>query len=304
MIVVLLVTFLILSCLPLLHAATNGKISEPLCQESFSCPNLAPFKYPFYNNATDEGCRLIKVNCTSKGGEIQLGGQSYEIVEKGDSRHSMVIHNRTFEKLVKATSCEALMNNFTSPNPLSYSVYISPFIALFKCRNNFSYTDFYFDQPDYKSYNKCKDYNFYYKYLISNAIVSSDLPPTCQEIKLPVKVKTSENYKEVDDTNIFSLLSSSFFISFSPHSHSFIAASAFILVLSFVIFIIWRRYKNSPFSYFTSKDKSPSLECGVSVFSYRELESATQNFNPSHELGDGGFGAIYYGENLTFLQLY
>lgn len=220
MIIVLLVTFLILSFLPLLQAVTNDNISTPVCPESFTCPNLAPFNfmYPFYNiNATNERCGLIKVNCTKKGGEIQLGeGQSYEIVAKVDSRRSIVIHNSTFEKLVKATSCEALMNNFTSPNPLLYSISITPFIALFKCKNNLSYTDFYFDQPGYKSYNKCKYYNFYYKYLISNATVFSDLPHTCQEKKLPVKVKTPENYKEVDETNIFSLLSSSFSILFWP----------------------------------------------------------------------------------------
>ncbi|GAB2300010.1 hypothetical protein Dimus_034053 [Dionaea muscipula] len=35
---------------------------------------------------------------------------------------------------------------------------------------------------------------------------------------------------------------------------------------------------------------------GVQVFSYEELEEATNNFNESRELGDGGFGAVYYGE--------
>ncbi|KAK4755165.1 hypothetical protein SAY87_008922 [Trapa incisa] len=35
---------------------------------------------------------------------------------------------------------------------------------------------------------------------------------------------------------------------------------------------------------------------GVQVFSYEELEEATQNFNPARELGDGGFGTVYYGQ--------
>ncbi|KAL9226527.1 hypothetical protein vseg_002331 [Gypsophila vaccaria] len=35
---------------------------------------------------------------------------------------------------------------------------------------------------------------------------------------------------------------------------------------------------------------------GVKLFSYNELEEATGNFNESRELGDGGFGAVYYGE--------
>lgn len=35
---------------------------------------------------------------------------------------------------------------------------------------------------------------------------------------------------------------------------------------------------------------------GVQVFSYSELEEATDNFDSSKELGDGGFGTVYYGE--------
>ncbi|GKC71094.1 hypothetical protein Tco_1116977 [Tanacetum coccineum] len=215
MIVVLLVTFLILSCLPLLHAATSDKISEPLCLESFSCPNLAPFKYPFYNNATDEGCRLIKVDCTSKGGKIHLGRQSYEIVEKVNSGHSVVIHNKTFQNLVDTTSCEALMNNFTSPHPLLYSVSITPFITLFKCAKNLSYAeelDAYFDDRNYHSCKICEYHNFYHKYLISNATVPSDLPHTCQVIQLPVKQSWEFFNKVPNETNIFSLLSPVFSI--------------------------------------------------------------------------------------------
>ncbi|XP_027179485.1 LEAF RUST 10 DISEASE-RESISTANCE LOCUS RECEPTOR-LIKE PROTEIN KINASE-like 1.4 isoform X1 [Coffea eugenioides] len=34
---------------------------------------------------------------------------------------------------------------------------------------------------------------------------------------------------------------------------------------------------------------------GVQVFSYGELEEATDGFSQSRELGDGGFGAVYYG---------
>ena len=39
---------------------------------------------------------------------------------------------------------------------------------------------------------------------------------------------------------------------------------------------------------------------GVQVFSYEELEEATENF--CRELGNGGFGTVYYGKNHSFFK--
>uniref|UniRef100_A0A1J3FJ69 non-specific serine/threonine protein kinase n=1 Tax=Noccaea caerulescens TaxID=107243 RepID=A0A1J3FJ69_NOCCA len=43
-------------------------------------------------------------------------------------------------------------------------------------------------------------------------------------------------------------------------------------------------------------EKAEELLVGVRLFSYTELEEATNNFDPSKELGDGGFGTVYYGK--------
>ncbi|KAK4426616.1 LEAF RUST 10 DISEASE-RESISTANCE LOCUS RECEPTOR-LIKE PROTEIN KINASE-like 1.3 [Sesamum alatum] len=39
-----------------------------------------------------------------------------------------------------------------------------------------------------------------------------------------------------------------------------------------------------------------SSDLGVQVFNYTELEEATNNFDRARELGDGGYGTVYYGE--------
>ncbi|XP_052198249.1 LEAF RUST 10 DISEASE-RESISTANCE LOCUS RECEPTOR-LIKE PROTEIN KINASE-like 1.1 [Diospyros lotus] len=49
-----------------------------------------------------------------------------------------------------------------------------------------------------------------------------------------------------------------------------------------------------------SADPSAEIEFsgvffGVPFFKYAELEQATDNFHPSNELGDGGFGTVYHG---------
>ncbi|XP_042756138.1 rust resistance kinase Lr10 isoform X2 [Lactuca sativa] len=204
---VLFLAFVLLACVPFPHSATYHNTSTLICPESFSCPNLAPFKYPFYK-AADRQCGLIQVNCTSDGGIIHLGRGSYEIHGNFVSDSSVWVVNKMFKTLVQKERCEALMYNFTSPTPLLYSISILPFITLYKCTNNSTYdaqTEAYFHQLNYNSYNKCKDHNFYYKYSISNTSILSDLPPTCQVILLPVE---TGGHKVVNEPNIFSLLSS------------------------------------------------------------------------------------------------
>ncbi|GMP83461.1 hypothetical protein CsSME_00037363 [Camellia sinensis var. sinensis] len=81
-----------------------------------------------------------------------------------------------------------------------------------------------------------------------------------------------------------------------------------VFLLCLLIGITWLRkewHYNS--SYISSRDnfsnrslqadtEGGSVYFGVSVFSYTELEGATHNFDPTKELGDGGFGTVYHGK--------
>ncbi|KAL8241881.1 hypothetical protein R6Q59_012183 [Mikania micrantha] len=74
--------------------------------------------------------------------------------------------------------------------------------------------------------------------------------------------------------------------------------SAVMAALAICIFFIYRDYRHKIVTYV---DKSRELEdtsvyFGVSVFSYAELQDATDRFDSSKELGDGGFGTVYYGK--------
>ncbi|KAJ4974039.1 hypothetical protein NE237_007213 [Protea cynaroides] len=76
-----------------------------------------------------------------------------------------------------------------------------------------------------------------------------------------------------------------------------------ILITCFVFFLIYYRRCCLP------KNRSPSYSLtplsariasypryGIHLFTYEQLEEATDNFNSNQELGDGGFGTVYYGK--------
>ncbi|KAF2322569.1 hypothetical protein GH714_019048 [Hevea brasiliensis] len=45
-----------------------------------------------------------------------------------------------------------------------------------------------------------------------------------------------------------------------------------------------------------SQKSKGAVLLGVPIFPYTEVEEATSNFDSQKELGDGGFGAVYYGK--------
>ncbi|PQQ01170.1 LEAF RUST 10 DISEASE-RESISTANCE LOCUS RECEPTOR-LIKE PROTEIN KINASE-like 1.2 isoform X2 [Prunus yedoensis var. nudiflora] len=84
-------------------------------------------------------------------------------------------------------------------------------------------------------------------------------------------------------------------------------AAATVLIMCVVFFVYQRRNRKQydpssfvPRSIFSKQTSMDDMErgstyLGVHLFTYRELEEATNYFDSAKELGDGGFGTVYHG---------
>jgi hypothetical protein len=80
-----------------------------------------------------------------------------------------------------------------------------------------------------------------------------------------------------------------------------------------LLFAIWHYHKKKhaspdllPRNTYSGSSSRSDLEAGsiyfkVPVFSYSELEEATNHFDLEKELGDGGFGTVYHGKMMNSL---
>ncbi|KAF9612975.1 hypothetical protein IFM89_004778 [Coptis chinensis] len=75
-----------------------------------------------------------------------------------------------------------------------------------------------------------------------------------------------------------------------------LSATTFILLI-LGLFIWWRKNsKNPTVLNISDKQEEGLINLGnLNQFTLRELQSATENFNPKHILGQGGFGNVYKG---------
>ena len=83
-----------------------------------------------------------------------------------------------------------------------------------------------------------------------------------------------------------------------------------MILVSFIIFHLYKKkYASSNFfarnTYSDPSSRSEveggSVYFGVPVYSYSELEEATNYFDIEKELGNGGFGTVYHGKMINTL---
>ncbi|CAN4121788.1 unnamed protein product [Withania somnifera] len=320
-------TFLFLCCLVIFNLHHVQVNSKETCTDEFKCGSLGVMKFPFTNSSNPE-CGLCKFDCHAKPyPKIELGGHKYDALVKKDylDHNNCMSFYKTFS-LPKSP----LVSFQIVPNLTLYRCNHSHDNTIQKTPDTFFQDFSRYKCKDFNVY-----YHRPNKTILGNTSdkISGKLPKNCSLVQLPIPLPIpSKPY----NSDLFKLLTSNILLEWelSKDCHlcldkggkclivdehkfhcskeqkaqsklkviilaSVLSGVGLILVSSILIFSIWHRKRGKNDSTQIRQDlvvESKYFGFQVPVFTYAELKEATNNFNPSNELGDGGFGTVYYGK--------
>nr|GMD65950.1 LEAF RUST 10 DISEASE-RESISTANCE LOCUS RECEPTOR-LIKE PROTEIN KINASE-like 1.1 [Ipomoea batatas] len=331
-------TYLFLACFLLFQIviildqlAQGESSSQSSCPKEFTCGHIRNVSFPFSNVSRPE-CGLYTLDCNATPiPTITLGQHKYGV--EFIVGELMFLFDPLLDKYLRKRSCNVFHRGFSFPSSASISFLFPPEWKFYKCNlsSNVSLQkkiDHYFH--GYRSNNSCQNFTLYYNQGDNNhTLPARSLPAECSVIHLPFYRSSS---------NLFENLNSSILVGWKvseicakchynggkclTDTHNNFQCSGkkelpkgihillqcgigLILFGSFtscVIAIVLRCRKKKGHGGSSQLSTNWDLEgcklLGVHVFSYSQLEKATDYFHSDKELGDGGFGTVYHGKLL------